>query len=235
MICSQACLRLGLFGWPIDHSLSPDIHNKAFQKAGLDWVYELWPTKPEDLEEAILNFRAQKFLGANITVPYKEAIIGYLDALTPRAKAIGAVNTLFWDQDKLTGDNTDAAGFLEDLCQKGVELKNKSALILGSGGSAKAIKYALEQAGALVETWTRKSALELAPKDITINCTPGLDAGLLEQINFKPGQVLYDLVYMPEITPIMRRALDTGALAFNGKGMLIKQAALSFEVWELAL
>ena len=224
--------KFALLGWPIAHSLSPGIHNSAFQKAGLDWEYVLWPTKPEELEQAILNFRAQKFSGANITIPYKESVMGYLDALTPRAREIGAVNTLFWDGDKLTGDNTDADGFLEDLREKNIELKNKSALILGAGGSSKAIKYALEKAGARVETWTRKSGVIFMPSDITINCTPGLDPELLKQIKFRPNQVLYDLVYIPEITPLMQQALNSGAKAFNGKGMLEKQAGLSFRVWK---
>lgn len=222
----------GLFGFPIAHSLSPSIHNQAFQKAALDWEYVLWPTQPEELEEAILNFRAQKFSGANVTIPHKETVMAYLDALTPRARDIGAVNTLFLDQDKLTGDNTDAAGFLEDLCEKGVDLRGKTALVLGSGGSSKAILYALKQAGACVEIWTRSSGAKLIPQEITINCTPGLDAELLEQIHFKPGQVLYDLVYTPEMTPLIQQALKGGAKAWNGKGMLFKQAALSFQVWQ---
>ncbi len=224
--------KFGIFGWPIGHSLSPSIHNCAFEEAGLDWVYGLLPTKPEDLKQAIADFRAQGFAGANITVPHKETVIAYLDAVTPMAQKIGAVNTLFWEGDKLTGDNTDAEGFLADLSDKGVVLKGKSALILGAGGSAKAIKYALEQAGALVDTWIRTSGSSPIPQDLTVNCTPGLDADLLERVNFQPGQVFYDLVYVPETTPLMQRALASGAKAFNGKGMLLKQAALSFEIWK---
>lgn len=224
--------KFGLLGWPIAHSLSPSIHNRAFQKTGLDWIYELWPTKPEDLEQAIANFRTQHFSGANITVPYKETIIAYLDAMTPIAKKIGAVNTLYWDGDKLIGDNTDAPGFLEDLAEHHIVPAEKSVLILGAGGSAKAIKYALEKAGALVETWTRQLRLPLIPQEITVNCTPGLSLEALESFHFKTGQILYDLVYVPEETPLMQKALKEGAQAFNGKGMLLKQAALSFEVWK---
>lgn len=227
--------KFGILGWPVAHSLSPSIHNQAFKAAGLDWNYVLLPTKPEDLKQAIADFRAQKFSGANITVPHKESVIDYLDAITSTAKKIGAVNTLFWDGDKLIGDNTDAAGFLVDLRDKGIEPKNKSALMLGAGGSAKAIKFALEQAGARVETWTRKSGLEIIPKELTVNCTPGLELEILERVNFKSGQVFYDLVYVPEETPLMQKALKEGARAFNGKGMLLKQAALSFEVWKRSL
>jgi shikimate dehydrogenase len=225
--------KLGIFGFPISHSLSPSIHNRAFQKAGLDWIYDLWPTKPEELQQAIAWFRSEGCLGANVTIPHKETIIAYLDTVTLTAQKIGAVNTLFWDGDKLTGDNTDAAGFLADLADQGVKLRHKTALILGAGGSAKAIKYALEQSGMMsVETWTRKSGEALIPKDLTVNCTPGLDSELLTRVRFQPGQVLYDLVYVPEETPLMNKARKDGALAFNGKGMLLAQAALSFERWK---
>lgn len=225
--------KFGLFGFPISHSLSPSIHNRAFQKEGLDWIYDLWPTKPEELEQAISNFRSTGCCGANITIPHKETVMAYLDAITPTARKIGAVNTLFWNGDKLTGDNTDAAGFLNDLAEQGVLLRNKTALILGAGGSAKAIKYALEQSGmALVETWVRKSGDVPVPKDLTVNCTPGLDSDSLACVKFQPGQVFYDLVYIPEETSLMRKARADGGLAFNGKGMLLKQAALSFERWK---
>lgn len=225
--------KFGLFGCPISHSLSPSIHNRAFQKEGLDWIYDLWPTKPEELEQAISNFRSMGCCGANITIPHKETVMVYLDAITPMAQKIGAVNTLFWNGDKLTGDNTDAVGFLNDLAEQGVLLRNKTALILGAGGSAKAIKYALEQSGmTLVETWTRKSGDVPVPKDLTVNCTPGLDSDLLARVKFQPGQVFYDLVYIPEETSLMRKARSDGGIAFNGKGMLLKQAALSFERWK---
>ena len=227
--------KFGIFGWPISHSLSPSIQNRAFQKAGLDWIYDLWPTKPEELEQAIAKFRETGCRGANVTIPHKETVMAYLDAVTPTAQKIGAVNTLFWDGDKLTGDNTDAAGFLADLAEQGVELTGKSGLILGAGGSAKAIKYALEQAGmASVETWTRKSGEALYPKDLTVNCTPGLDSDLLARVKFQARQVFYDLVYVPGETPLMRKALEDGALAFNGKGMLLAQAAFSFDRWKQA-
>ncbi|MEI6805378.1 MAG: shikimate dehydrogenase [Myxococcaceae bacterium] len=227
--------KFGLIGWPISHSLSPEIHNQAFEKSGLDWTYILLPTKPEDLKQVVADFRTQKFSGANVTVPHKESIMAYLDAVTLTAQKIGAVNTLYWDRDKLTGDNTDAAGFLEDLQEKDIKLRNKSVLILGTGGSAKAIKVAVEQAGAMVETWTRKNNLPVVPREININCTPGLDPEVLARICFKPGQVLYDLVYVPEETPLMQKALQEGAQAFNGKGMLLKQAALSFKIWKQSL
>lgn len=222
----------GIFGWPVEHSLSPKLHNEAFQKAGLDWHYKLLPTRPEELEAAVRRFREEGFAGANVTVPHKEKIIAFLDGTSDTARAIGAVNTLYWKGDKLWGDNTDADGFLEDLKQKGVEVKDKPVLILGSGGSAKAIKYALEQAGAgSIHTWTRRSGDKLVAEEITVNCTPGLDQAMLDSFEFKAGQVLYDLVYVPEQTPLMLKAQKDGAKAYNGYGMLVEQARLSRQVW----
>ncbi|MES2504132.1 MAG: shikimate dehydrogenase [Myxococcota bacterium] len=224
--------RFGIFGWPLDYSLSPEIHNAAFKQAGLDWSYELLPTKSEDLAAAVIRFREESFGGANVTIPHKEKIIPFLDGLTDTAAAIGAVNTLFWKHDKLIGDNTDAPGFLEDLRKKEVRLPGMKALVLGAGGSAKAIGYALFHGHAdNIETWTRSSGAMPMPGDITVNCTPGLSPEYLEEIQFGPGQVLYDLVYDPEETPLMKKAIAGGAKAFNGKGMLLEQAALSFEIW----
>ncbi len=233
ILCNSLFVKhFGIFGWPVTYSKSPEIHNTAFKQAGLDWDYCLLPTKPEDLESAIQRFRANNFRGANVTTPHKESVMAYVDALTERALAIGAVNTLFWQGNKLMGDNTDAHGFLGDLAAKGIDIKGKPVLILGAGGSSKAIKYALEQAGAgSIDTWTRRLGGIPKPAYLTVNCTPGLDPDLLAQTGFNPGQVLYDLVYVPEETPLMQKAHADGAQAFNGYGMLLEQAAESFRVW----
>ena len=230
----------GLFGFPVEQSLSPAIHNEAFGKEGLDWEYVLWPTHPEQLASAINDFRQNHFSGANVTIPHKETVMAYLDEISPKAQEIGAVNTLLWKGGKLLGDNTDADGFLKDLRDKNIHLKGRTVLILGAGGSSKAIFYALKQAEvALVKNWTRreKGSLSAVIKeaDLIINCTPGLEAELLSTLQFRPGQILYDLVYNPEQTPLMQKALEYGAQAFNGKGMLLAQAALSFELWKQSL
>ncbi len=216
----------------MSYSKSPEIHNAAFKQAGLDWDYCLLPTKPEELESAVERFRADNFRGANVTIPHKETIMLYLNGLTKRASEIGAVNTLFWQDHQLMGDNTDAHGFLADLAAKGIDIKGKPVLILGAGGSSKAIRYALEQAGANpINTWTRRSGGVPKPVYLTVNCTPGLDPELLVQTQFEPGQVLYDLVYVPEQTPLMQKARAEGAQAYNGYGMLLEQALESFRLW----
>lgn len=228
--------RLILIGYPVEHSLSPRIHNQAFQKAGLDWRYELCPTKPEILASVMQRFRQDRLTGGNVTIPYKQTVMSYLDGLTERATAMGAVNTLYWEQDRLIGDNTDADGFLSDLLEKQVQVKNCEALILGAGGSARAVEYALKKGGAqTIKTWTRSRGPVPSPEYLTINCTPGLDQGVLKGFSFKPGQLFYDLRYLPSETDMMKKARAEGAVAYNGLGMLEKQAELSFEIWKRLL
>ena len=138
---------VGLIGWPVGHSRSPLMHNAAFRAAGLDGYYALLPVPPQRVGEAVLGLRALGFRGANVTVPHKQAVIPYLDSLTAEARAIGAVNTMVVDeQGTLWGTNTDAPGFMRDLETKGLSfrpLRERGALILGAGGSARAVAYAL--------------------------------------------------------------------------------------------
>ena len=138
----------GVMGWPVGHSVSPAMHNAAFAAVRLPWVYVPLPVSPEHVGEAVRGLVALGFVGANVTVPHKEAVIPFLDRLTPAAKVIGAVNTILVDSDgHLTGDNTDAAGFLAALQEEGVEAGEHKPLVLGAGGAARAIAYALSRAG----------------------------------------------------------------------------------------
>ncbi len=143
---------VGLFGWPVSHSVSPAMHNAAFEKLGLDWCYVPLPVPIEPtsrISEAIAGLRAMGLRGANVTVPHKQNVIPYLDQLTPAARAIGAVNTIIVEGDEtLTGDNTDAAGFIADLRAHKVDPTGKRVAILGAGGSARAVVYGLAEAGA---------------------------------------------------------------------------------------
>lgn len=143
---------VGLFGWPISHSVSPAMHNAAFAELGLNWCYVPMPvpTEPnERIGEAVRGLRAMGFRGANVTVPHKQNVIPYLDWLTPAAKAIGAVNTIIVEGDgTLTGDNTDAFGFIADLRAHHVDPHGKHVIVLGAGGSARAVVYGLAEAGA---------------------------------------------------------------------------------------
>lgn len=144
---------VGVIGWPVSHSVSPTMHNAAFTALGLEWCYVPLPvpTDPTDrIGEAVRGLRALGLRGANVTVPHKQAVMPYLDWLTPAAQAIGAVNTIRVEEDgKLSGDNTDVRGFVADLRDHGVDPAGKRALVLGAGGSARAIVYGLAEAGCL--------------------------------------------------------------------------------------
>jgi shikimate dehydrogenase len=135
---------VALLGHPVGHSLSPLIHNTAFRAQGLNFAYAALDVAPDDVADAVAGLRALGFAGANVTIPHKEAVISHLDALTDRAEAIGAVNTLFWDEkERLAGDNTDAAGFLAPLADHAERLRHSEMLIFGAGGAARAAAYGL--------------------------------------------------------------------------------------------
>lgn len=144
---------VGLIGWPVSHSVSPPMHNAAFAALGLDWCYVPLPVSLEPADrvgEAVHGVRALGLRGANVTVPHKQAVMPHLDWLTPAAQAIGAVNTIRVEADgALSGDNTDAPGFVADLREHGVEPMGKNVIVLGAGGSARAVVYGLAASGAL--------------------------------------------------------------------------------------
>ncbi len=142
MKCSSP-VRLGIVGWPVAHSLSPAMHNAAFKSVGLQWHYELWPTPPAELSRRMGDLRSSNIAGANVTVPHKQSVIPYLDQLTPAAAAIGAVNTIVAKDSRLSGHNTDAEGFLAALREAGVEPVGRRVLLLGAGGAARAVAFAL--------------------------------------------------------------------------------------------
>ncbi len=142
---------VGIIGWPVEHSLSPPMHNAAFAARGMNWAYVPLPVPPDRVQEAVRGLRALGFRGANVTIPHKQAVIPLLDRITPEAQAIGAVNTIVVEEDgTLWGTNTDAQGFLDDLRAHGVTVEGERALVLGAGGAARAVVYALARAGAQV-------------------------------------------------------------------------------------
>lgn len=134
---------LGIFGYPVSHSLSPIMHNLAFKETGLNFVYVPFPVKPSDLEGATQALRTLGILGINVTIPHKEKIIPYLDDISPEAKIIGAVNTVVNREGRLIGYNTDGEGFVQSLRAKGISLDQKEILVLGAGGAALAICVSL--------------------------------------------------------------------------------------------
>lgn len=143
---------LGLFGTPVEHSKSPSMYNYCFRKYGLDWTYLAFDIPEAEAEQAVRAMRTLNMRGANVTMPCKTAVLPFLDALTPAAKTIGAVNTIVNDDGKLTGHNTDGFGYTENLRRHGVSVQGKRIVLLGGGGAATAIaaQAALEGAGELL-------------------------------------------------------------------------------------
>ena len=136
---------LGLFGYPVEHSLSPAMHNAAFEELGLDCCYVTFPVRPEFLRDAIKAVKALNLAGVNVTVPHKEKVIPFLDEVNREASFIGAVNTIANKNGKLTGYNTDGRGFMKSLSEAHISVNKKNVLILGAGGASRAIGYYLCQ------------------------------------------------------------------------------------------
>lgn len=252
--------RLVLLGYPLSHSVSPAMHNAALAALGLaGWRYEARPVPPEGLAEAVADLRAADCGGANVTVPHKQAVLQLLDGVTPVARAIGAVNTIVKQDGQLLGHNTDAAGFLADLYVHGVRLGKRPAVVLGAGGSARAVVAALAGIGAPVRVVARRpeqaealrgvAALESYPWSplglleatdeaaLIINTTPlGMTPNVstspwLEGTPFPPEAFVYDLVYNPPETALVQQARAAGLRAATGLGMLVEQGALALELW----
>ncbi len=261
---------VGLIGHPVAHSKSPAMQYAAFASAGLaDWRYELWDTPAEEVPTRMrLIAESSEIAGCNVTIPHKLAVMPYLNAVNEHARAIGAVNTIFKRGNYLLGHNTDWTGFLADLAFHGVVVNDDTrALVLGAGGSARAIVYAQVSQGASVlvcnRTPERAQALldgisnspyvrEIqercdvvsSPDDpacsdvnLVVNCTsagmwPNDDTSPWpDDLPYPATATLYDLVYKPRVTKLMRQAEAVGARAIGGIGMLAEQGAAAFELW----
>jgi len=137
----------GIFGFPVSHTLSPVIQNAAFEEKGLDFVYLPFPVEPSGLKNATEGIRALNLVGVNVTIPHKESIVDYMDELSPEVKVMGAVNTVVNREGRLVGYNTDWQGFIKSLQEEGVSLRGKNALLLGAGGAALSVCFALINEG----------------------------------------------------------------------------------------
>lgn len=227
------------------------MHNAALAAAGLtDWTYQRLPLPPDVFAETIRHLPEMGFVGVNVTIPHKEAALGLADRATDSAAAIGAANTLTFNTDGTTSaENTDAPGFLAALPEAA---QGRSALVLGAGGSARAVVWALLQAGASeVRVWNRTAeraqqlcrdigashAEEPSAADLLVNCTSiGLHGEPLEALPISLSllaefQVVADLVYAPGGTPLISTAAQAGAKVVDGLEILVRQGALSFEHW----
>ncbi len=246
--------RLGVLGWPVSHSRSPRMHNAALARLGLkDWHYQRLPVPPEVFEETVRALPAAGFVGANVTIPHKEAALALADEATDAARAIGAANTLSFAADgAIAVANTDAPGFLATLADIDRDPAGQTALVLGAGGSARAVAYALRAAGAArVAVWNRSAdrAVALAADlgvdavtrpiaaDLLVNCTSvGLADGNFKDLPVDADALgtyatVADLVYRAGGTELIAAASSRGCAVVDGLEVLVRQGALSFQVW----
>jgi shikimate dehydrogenase len=242
--------RLGVLGWPVAHSRSPAMHNAALAAVGLrDWHYQRLPVPPEVFDETVRGLPAAGFVGANVTIPHKEAALALADDASAAALAIGAANTLTFAAGTLRADNTDAPGLIAALER---DPRGLSALVLGAGGSARAAAWALREAGAArVAVWNRtpQRARALAadlgvdhvsaptPADLLVNCTSvGLTDGRFKDLpvgadSLGTYAIVVDLVYRSGGTELVAQARQQGCSVVDGLEILVHQGALSFAIW----
>ncbi|NWF51522.1 MAG: shikimate dehydrogenase [Nitrospirae bacterium] len=245
----------GLFGYPVEHSLSPAMHNAAFEVIGLDYRYVAFPVHPNFLKEAVGAIRALNLAGVNVTIPHKEKVITFLDEIDKEASIIGAVNTIVNSEGVLKGYNTDGRGFMQSLFECGISVEGKDVLIVGAGGASRALSYYLckeakkvylydiekNKASKLVEDFdnifgnifTLENISNIDKFNILINATPlGLreeDPLPLDTTMLRQDQIVCDLIY--KNTPLLKEAAKKGCLILNGLGMLLWQGVFAFELW----
>jgi shikimate dehydrogenase len=246
-------VRLAVLGHPVAHSRSPAMHGAALAELGLagEWSYEAIDLAPDEFERRVRAMQEEGFVGANVTVPHKGAALSLADTLSETAREIGAANTLGFDGGEIRADNTDAAGFLAALP---APPGGGRALVLGAGGAARAVCWALLREGAEVEVWNRTElrSRNLCEKlggspvstpdpggyDLIVNTTsvglgdedPFAELPLTAR-GFGPGQTVVDLVYGDGPTRLLRAAAAAGAATVDGIEILVRQGALSLEIW----
>ena len=255
-----------LIGDPIGHTMSPAMHNAAYKKLGLDYIYIPFRVRPEDLSKAVDGLRALNVRGFNVTIPHKVSIIPLLDGLDPLAEKIGAVNTVVNKDGELRGYNTDAEGFLRALLERGIEPSGKEVIVLGAGGASRAITYILAEKGARLTILNRQLELDWAEDiaelikadfgkvvrvlelrddylaealeraDILVNATsvgmsPNSGESPVSAELLKDSLIVFDIVYNPIETRLLREAKAVGARTIGGIDMLAWQGSLAFEKW----
>lgn len=243
----------GIVGDPLGHSMSPGLHNWAFEETHFPGLYMAWPIPPEKLEDFFRAVRTLGISGGNITIPHKVDALKYIDKVSPRAASIGAINTFFWQDGNLCGENTDVIGFMAPL--KGRTYQH--ALVLGAGGVSRAVLAALKELAVpeiTIANRTAKKADELASEfgveaipwdqrmepdvDLIVNATSQGMKG--EQINMTPYDaqalkgkkgLVYDIVYNPLETRLIREAREAGWEVESGLAMFVEQARAAFSLW----
>jgi len=265
-ITSGKTIVCGIIGDPIEHSMSPVMHNAAFQALGLDYAYVPFKVKSLELRKAIEGIRGLNIRGVNVTVPHKIAVMQFLDRVEPLAEKIGAINTIVNDAGILTGYNTDAAGFLQVLHERSIELAGKRVLLLGAGGAAHSIGNVLAAekvklivlnrmqkiatlkdfarrlaqfygADVKVEELTNENLKKaITDVDIMVNATslgmsPDNDQTPVPAELLHANLTVFDIIYNPLPTRLLREAKAAGARTIDGLEMLVQQGAVSFEKW----
>ena len=245
--------RLAVLGHPVAHSRSPAMHNAALAELGLagEWSYEAIDLAPDELEPRVRAMAGEGFVGANVTVPHKGAALSLADSLSETAREIGAANTLSFAAGEIHADNTDAQGLLDALPGSPGGMR---ALVLGAGGAARAVVWALVREGAEVDVWNRTalraehlceelggtpaSAPDQSAYELIVNTTAAGMRGEdpfaelpLDPAGFATGQTVVDLVYGQQPSQLLAAAADAGATVVDGIEVLVRQGALSFEIW----
>jgi shikimate dehydrogenase len=253
-----------LIGNPVEHSMSPKMHNAAFRKLGLNYIYVAVRVDTDKLKEAIDGIRAFNIRGANVTVPHKINIMQYLDEIDPVAENIGAINTILNKDGYLYGTNTDGIGAVRSLKEEGVVVKDKKIVIIGAGGVARPISYNLvpetkefvlfdidestvqnlaqelnDKIGGTISGFKsdpQKIAEEIQDADIFINATPigmspKVNESILAKSLLRKNLIVFDVVYNPLETKLLKEAKAVGAKAISGIMMLVYQGVAAFELW----
>ncbi len=242
--------KFGLIGEKLPHSKSPEMHAKIMEENHIEGTYDLIEIPKDRFEEGFLALKDAGYHGLNVTIPYKETVIPYLDELSPQAKYIGAVNTIAFRDGKLIGHNTDYFGFQELLLKNKVPVKGKEAIVLGSGGAAKAVTKVLLDLGIFDLTIVSRGKQNFHGLytvsydyfkesdrrfDLLINCTP---IGMFPHSDKSPlpkeyirAKYAIDLIYNPTETLFLKYAQEQGSQVLNGSMMLWEQAVKSEEIW----
>jgi shikimate dehydrogenase len=240
----------GIFGYPVKHSLSPVFQSFAFNKKNINAIYVPFEVKPEDLEDAIKGAKAMSVKGLNITIPHKEGVLEFVDVISDDVKKIGSCNTLKFEDEVIKAYNTDYIGFKRTLEEK-TSLIGKKALVLGAGGTSKAIIYALTKSGTKVYLYNRtiEKAIKLKEifdvevvetiedvlqyVDIIVNTTSvGLkddDKPLFDYNKISESHIVFDVIYKD--TLLVKKAKEKQAITVNGLPMLVYQGLESFKIW----
>jgi shikimate dehydrogenase len=256
---SAASAVVGVIGDPVRHSLSPLLHNAAFDAMGLDWVSVAFPVAAGGVGDALVGMRALDIVGLSVTMPHKGDAASLVDERTPVAEGLGVVNCITQRHGYLVGDSTDGAGFLASLRRgAGFEPTGRRCAVIGAGGAARAVVLALADAGAREVVVVNRSPdrareaavlaggggrvgrpVDIADAELVVQATPVGMAGTAASdgpLPFDPdllhgGQVVADLVYHPMVTALLSAAEARGAVTVGGLGMLVHQAALAIERW----